>query len=144
MRTVNAVVSQAAPGSPEKSLAAGICPQGQGCTAPSSAAGGLSRERGHVQLAACPATGRQLCSSAWGTAAQDQHPQGARDSFSTQGFPEELRGRAAVASLRLSRGGPRGPATQGPVLCAPLTSPFVIPVFRGATSQHLVKGPWPS
>lgn len=56
MRAVSAGVSQAAPGSPEKGLVAGICPQGQSCTALCSAAG-LAGERGHAQPAAHPAQG---------------------------------------------------------------------------------------
>lgn len=54
---VSAGASQAAPGSPEKSLAAGICPPGQSCGAPCSAAAGLAGEGGDARPAAHPAGG---------------------------------------------------------------------------------------
>lgn len=51
---VSAGASQAAPGSPEKSLAAGICPRGQSCRAPCSAAAGVAGAGGDAQPAAHP------------------------------------------------------------------------------------------
>ena len=68
---VSAGASRAAPGSPEKSLAAGICPWGQSCTAPCSAAAGLAGEQGHTQPPVHP-TSRQGAPQ-W--CARHRHPQ---------------------------------------------------------------------
>lgn len=37
-----------------------------------------------------------------------------------------------------------GPAAQAAVPHVRVTSPFVTPIFRGMSSQHLAKGPLPS
>lgn len=68
---VSAGASQAAPGSPAKSLATGICPRGQSCTALCLAAAGLTGEQGHTQPAAHSTSGQgapQWC-------AGHRHPQ---------------------------------------------------------------------
>lgn len=133
VRAVSAGASQAAPGSSEKSLAAGICPRGQSCGAPCSAAAALAGEGGEAQPAAHPAGGHT----------GHRHPPPA----STGGGGGKLfHQRFHRGVSRMSSCGSycaRGVAVQVPVPHGQFTRPFVTPSFRGTISQCSVKGPLP-
>lgn len=96
---------KAALGSPEKSLAAGICPRGQSCTSSCSAATSLAGEQNHTQLAAHPASRQgapQQC-------AGHRHPQlsftGSKGKLFHVWFHRGVNRRAAVANVCVSCGG---------------------------------------
>lgn len=130
---VSAGASQAAPGSPEKSLAAGICPRGQSCGAPCPAA---ARGGGDAQPAAHPTCGHT----------GHRHTLLAFTGGEGKLFHKRFHGgdnRMSCCPVADWDYCARGVVVQVSVPHVQFTRPFVTPIFRGTTSQCLVKGPLP-
>lgn len=137
---IGAAAPQAAPGSPEKRLPAGICPWGHGHT-------GLAREQGHTQPAARSAGSSTAGHRAPGAGTPSCHSQQAKRSFhgwfqrSSQNGLLWPRPACPVVPLGC---GVRALAVQVPVPGVQLTGTFVTPIRGGTMSQRLARSPWPS